>query len=67
MKNLTFLGEILQIQTQTINCWPDLTRVKNFDPDPSLVQTVFMQNFSPLTLKLRDPLEVTIRPVYLKN
>jgi len=26
LKNLTFLGEIFQIQTQTINGWPDLTR-----------------------------------------
>jgi len=41
-----FLGEIFQILTQTINGWPDPTRpepqkndptrVKIFDPDPSL-------------------------------
>jgi len=38
LKNLMFLGEIFQIQTQTLNGWPDLTRTgsKNFDPDPSL-------------------------------
>jgi len=30
LKNLTFLGQIFQIQTQTINGWPDPTR-----PDPS--------------------------------
>jgi len=51
LKNLTFLGEIFQIQTQTINGWPDPTRPdptqpepqkltqpgsKIFDPDPSL-------------------------------
>jgi len=34
LKNLTFLGEIFQIQTQTINGWPDLNRVKNFWPGP---------------------------------
>jgi len=48
LKILTFLGEIFQIQTQTINRWPNPTqpeqqkidptqpRSKNFDPDPSL-------------------------------
>jgi len=34
LKNLTFLGEIFQIQTQTINGWPDPTWVKNFWPGP---------------------------------
>jgi len=48
LKNLTFLGEIFKIQTQTINGWPNLTRstknwpkptwVKKFDLDPSLGQ-----------------------------
>jgi len=34
LKNLTFLGEIFWIKTQTINGWPDPTRTtKNF-PDP---------------------------------
>jgi len=47
LKNLTFLGEIFQILTQTINRWPDpskkkITRPgsKNFDPNPSLIITV---------------------------
>jgi len=35
-----FLGEKFEIQIQTINGWPDLTRVKNFDPDPSLAYTL---------------------------
>jgi len=35
IKNLTILGEIFQIQTQSIDGWPDPTWVKNFDPDPS--------------------------------
>jgi len=34
LKNLMFLGQIFQIQTQTINGWPDPTRVKNFWPGP---------------------------------
>jgi len=53
LKNLSFLGEIFQIQTQTINGWPDptqpepqkidLTRSgsKIFDPDPSLQKRMF--------------------------
>jgi len=44
------LGEIFQIQTQTINGWPNLTRPESqkidptrpgskiFDPDPSLIR-----------------------------
>jgi len=46
-----FLGENFQIQTQTINGWPDPTRAtkidptqpwsKNFDPYPSLVKSDF--------------------------
>jgi len=28
LKNFTFLGEIFQIQTQTINGWPDMTRTE---------------------------------------
>jgi len=31
-----FLGEIFQILTQTINDWPNPTRVKKFEPDQSL-------------------------------
>jgi len=43
LKILTFLGEIFQIQTQTINGRPDpshkkLTRVKNFWPGPITIQ-----------------------------
>jgi len=46
LKNLTFLGEIFQIQTQIINGWPDPSHKKltrpdpghnNLNPDPSLV------------------------------
>jgi len=39
LKNLTFLGEIFQNQTQTIYGWPDPTQTgsKIFDPDPSLL------------------------------
>jgi len=33
-KKLTFLGEIFQILTQTINGWPDPTQVKNIWPRP---------------------------------
>jgi len=29
-ENLTFLGEIFQTQTKTIDGWPDPTRFKNF-------------------------------------
>jgi len=43
LKNLTFLGEIFKIQTQTINGWPDPTRVKNFWPGPI---TNFYQDWS---------------------
>jgi len=43
LKNLTFLGEIFQIQTQTINGCSDLTRSKIFDPDPSLI--CWLNNF----------------------
>jgi len=45
LKKLTFLGEIFQIKTQTIDGWPDPTRAaknwpdKFFDPNPSLVYT----------------------------
>jgi len=41
LKNLTFLGEIFQIQTQTINDWPDPSHKKltQPDPDPSLLDT----------------------------
>jgi len=35
-----FLGEIFQIQTQTINGWPDPGQ-KIFDPDPSLIRVNF--------------------------
>jgi len=41
LKNLTFLEEIFQIQTQTTNGWPDPTWVKNFDPNPSLAMTTW--------------------------
>jgi len=34
LKILTFLGEIFQILTQTINGWPNPTRVKIFWPGP---------------------------------
>jgi len=34
LKNLTFLGEIFQIQTQTLNGWPDLTRATKIWPNP---------------------------------
>jgi len=34
LKNLTFLGEIFQTQTQTINGWPDLTRATKNWPYP---------------------------------
>jgi len=38
LKNLTFLGEIFRILTQTINGWPDPTRaIKNW-PDPTRVK-----------------------------
>jgi len=53
LKNLTFLEEIFEIQTQTINGWPGLTRPepqkidptrpgsKIFEPDPSLMFSDF--------------------------
>jgi len=31
LKNLVFLGEIFQNQTQTIDCWPDSTRATKID------------------------------------
>jgi len=34
LKKLTFLGEIFQTQTQTINGWPDLSHKKLTWPDP---------------------------------
>jgi len=34
LKNLTFIGEIFEIQTQTINGWPDPTRATKNWPDP---------------------------------
>jgi len=45
-----FLWEIFQTQTidgwpnptRATKNWPDLTRVKNFDPDPSLKGTQFI-------------------------
>jgi len=60
LKNLTFLGEIFQILTQTINGWSDPTRPepqkidptqpgsKFFDPDPSLVECL-----SPKTARVK--------------
>jgi len=44
LKNLTFLGQIFQIQTQTINGWPDPARVKIFwlrppEPKAQLIQS----------------------------
>jgi len=46
LKNLTFLGEIFKIQTQTINGRPEPQKIdparpgsKIFDPDPSLPPT----------------------------
>jgi len=41
LKNLTFLGEIFQIQTQTINGWPKLTKVKKFWPGPITIFDTF--------------------------
>jgi len=40
LKNLKFLGEIFEIQSQTINGWTDPTRPgsKLIDPDPSLFE-----------------------------
>jgi len=38
LKNLTFLGEIFQILTQTINGWPDLTRPEPQKIDPTRVK-----------------------------
>jgi len=55
-----FLGEIFQIQTQTINGWPnpshknwpDPTRVKNFDTDPSLLIYMFLVKGLPIYIIL---------------
>jgi len=44
LKNLTFLGEIFQTQTQTKGGWPDPTRVKKFWPGPftnTYLDTIF--------------------------
>jgi len=48
MKNFMVLGEIFQIQAQTINGWPDPGQ-NFFDPDPSLLEWKTM-----LIIKLWD-------------
>jgi len=45
LKNLTFLGEIFWILTQTINGWPDPTRVKIFWPGPITSANSFVAFF----------------------
>jgi len=46
-KNLTFLGEIFQIQTQTINGWPNPGQKNLTRPDPSLDRSkCFNTNFT---------------------
>jgi len=42
LKNLTFLGEIFEIQTQAINGWPNPTQATKNWPDPTWVK-----NFGP--------------------
>jgi len=37
-KNIEKIGEIFQTLTQNIDGWPDPSRVKKFDLDPSLVK-----------------------------
>jgi len=49
LNNLIFLRGIFEIQTQTINGWPNPTRVKTFDPDPSLSCLDRMPNWNHMT------------------
>jgi len=42
LKNLTFLGELFEIQTQTINGWPNPTR-----PEPQKIYPTQVKNFWP--------------------
>jgi len=71
LKNLTFLGDIFEIQTHTTNgwpdptratkIWPDLTRVKKFWPGPITIKgTLWMGNHlvGLITLDQRLPMKV---------
>jgi len=48
LKNLRFLGEIFQTQTQTIDGWPNLTRVKNIWSGPITTSwpPIFLQTYT---------------------
>jgi len=47
LKNLTFLGDIFQIQTQTISGLPNPTRATKNWPDPSLKDGLTQTTFEP--------------------
>jgi len=61
LKNLMFLGEIFQTQTQTMDGWPNLTRATKNWPYPTHVK-----KFWPRPITMRD-CHLTLRPVKKKR
>jgi len=65
LKNLTFLVDTFQIQTQTINGWPNPTRATKNWPDPTQVKNFWPE---PITNELQRPfMYFKPRPSYPLN